>query len=527
MNLEELKKYLKFKLEQLLKEKNRLQDEYKNVSKTRTLPSNQIELTELKNTYKSSVSGLKKMLPVSRAKLLEQYIKRETLKIEKKLTKVTYSIDEIRNAIKSIRDNKITTSIYPNKFITKIIIEYSIKNSIDPNLLIRTLIQIYNMNPKIENPNVIYNIEKALTNLFNEDGTIKETINIKTALFTINKLLEQVEIDSDKVNNELYISLLNKNLEANYYEKNNDLLKKQQKQRLIKQKQAIEKLKEYIEGTRIVKECNLYEFEKLLNDSYLSKTICDELISNMVAYIKHKKIKKYKKEIRKELIDYVSEENVIYIEKVIDNIKNQEGPTVDMINRAIEDIRSICRYLNMGLDYNELEESMYILETKICTLKALVLEHTSPKVNYCSDYLFVSDENNIPYALYSLGMIEYTQYSEVYKVFSKLNKAEEHNLYQVVDNIPIYKINNTLIEILYTLKDNKIVIIKINKTCQEDINLSDTIIAELKDFLNKENTPEDVSLAGTQAKVLDIELNLDNSSSNGIVLKNRQNNNLK
>lgn len=517
MQLNELKKYLEFIYKQELQQKLYLQDEYKRINSIEQLSPNQMR--KLKRKIKIRKKGIKKIIPISEAKAIKEYKEKELEKISIKLTKINFNLDQISNAISAIHDNRFIKPIYPNNEVIPLIIEYAVKNNIDSKELLKVLLTIFKNIPKIEGPkDSYYNIEKEISTIFTEDAKVKTEYSFTTVKFNIFKLLELTNVDQNKNNIVVYINLLLNQLELEYYDEH-IIESKKLKEVLTKRKKAIEQLKEFYDGTKIIKGCKNSTFEKILSDLNINSKAYDTLLHQMKEYNNKKDKNKEEKQLINTTKKYFKDDElntILQAYKIINNDNNPEQTKI--IDRTLHDVISLCRYLELEMAVDNYHETMEILYTKIRALKVLVAEYASPNNSYQTNFLFLSNENNVPHIISDITLLDDMLYGNVYKLFSQIKFLEEKQ-YDTIEDIPIYVADDGILSLFYTIINDKKVILKVTTMETQDriYSFIKSHIKEINDI--KEKISTEIEISGIQAKLVDIELNLNNSKKEIIVKK--------
>lgn len=511
MNLNELKEYLEFIYQKELEQKKLLQQEYANIKNITELSKKQIK--EIKREMKIKRSLVRRIVPISDEKVLAFYKEQEINKVEIKLSKLISNLDELSNAINAIRNNRIVKPIYPNESLIALIIDYSIKNNINPHESLKTIIEIFNNNPILaenKQKEAMYNLEKSITSIFDENGKIDPECSFTTAKFNLNKLFEMCNVNINKSNVSVFINLLYKDLEIDFYD-NHIIETKKMQETLNKEKEALSSLRKYFDGSKIIASCNQKEFDLILKNLNFDNKTKEVLSVQMKEY--NRKINNNKRQGK--LISvcekYITSEEKELLLQTIRIIEDNNTPEIVIIDRVLKDIISICRYMNLSDLQYEYNESMEILSVKLDTLKTLIKNHMSPNINYVSNYLFLSDDNNIPYLLSDLGAIEQQEYYKATELLKNIN-TDDRQVFNTVDDEELYLIEGNGYSLFYTEHNGSKVLIKLVPSQYKDrvLPFVNSHLEDLKKMYVGIDNDKEKNISGIQAKLIDIELDITN-----------------
>lgn len=479
------KLYLIEVLKKLNKEKELLE---KKISEIPT--ENNIDITEYGNIKELSQeyhakkkSNLIKRIIKPTKEELRKFIRTNLLsKQTKELDKLIIKINELKEIINSIENNQITSELPNTNLIIKELIKYSLNQNIESKETINLLLDIIRNTKKDDS--IDYKVKHGLISFYNDDNTIIENSNINTLKMIYEKLFILTFTEEEKIKYTIIIDGIYIEILLNI---------KENKEKLIAQKKSLEELKKYLSNGEIkLTPENINEFKTILDRLELDNEI-KEYLTNEIHKIEKEQVRKAEEEKTKRLLEkYLSEKELNYI-IISKEIENNYTPEIkQLIIRLRNDIISMCKYIEMVEDSINLHETIEILAKRVELLKE-VIENLTKHTKKHPKFHYLTDTDYVPFVLRSIETKDITELSQIHNLFRELNKKTTLSLpIRTINNIPIYKISNDSHAMLYSRKNNKIIIIDIysNLLQGNKTPLTSSKISQLIEYFQIHHTKE-------------------------------------
>lgn len=437
-------------------------------------------LRELKKDYKESVSTprIKSIFGPTKKDLKKYIYNKELSKLERKKTKLDKRINEIQDAINSIQNGKIKIQLNNSNEIIKEYFNFSVNNNYDSNRLIKGLLHIFRNTIKTDK--VESKIKQNILSFYSENDELIDNNSIDTIKLLFDKLFMVILSEKERETFSIAInSIMNKiELETASIEKDED-----SKEQLLIQKRSIQVLQTYIKDGMIIKIADsIEEFQKILELSGIDDRIKSYFLENMVNKIESAKQEKEAAEVEVLLQKYLTESELMYVEKAKELENEYTGDTLQLIKRAKDDVISICKYLELTIGLQNQDESLDVLSKRVNVLKELVVNLESVNPDFTA-FNYLTNSELIPYILRTIESLDITSYNSIYCLLKYLsdNKNEGIAIYQK-DDIIVYEVTNTNHRLIFTKDEGVITIINIqNISSSPNIILNNSIIEKIKE----------------------------------------------
>ena len=179
-------------------------------------------------------------------------------------------------------------------------------------------------------------------------------------------------------------------------------------------------LQTYIKDGEITRTTdNLEEFKTILELSDIDPRIQEYLLSAMEQKIESEKATEEEIKIDKMLSKYLFEIEMLHIKKARELVEEHEGDIKKLIERAINDVISLCKYIDITAASIDYQDSMDILTKRINILKELItnLEDVNPAL---SNFYYLTGSDLIPPILRTIESYDITTYESIIHLLNYL-----------------------------------------------------------------------------------------------------------
>lgn len=473
-------------------------------------------LKELKTKYSKSQGKriIKLILGPTKNDLKKFIYDQEISKLQKQKERIKEKINELQSALASYKDGTFKQPIYPNSYVVKTILAYSEEENIDSKEILKLLVSLFQ---KIDRTHekALDKIESNIATFFDCHQNILKETDIQSLLFLFEKLIFTI-IGPEKIDRyNISVMGLQNELRISHQLANEKVVTKEE---LLMEQEALNSLRQYIEGPQIIKIAfDLDNFASLLENSNLPTGVKASYYEKMQIAIKKEQEEKNKAQNIKLLEEFLKESDIevfkeaTALSETIEDIKFRE-----LLERTTKDIISICRFLKLKPVQEEYQNSSDILMQKIVQLKIEINNIKNP--NYGKSNLsYLTDTENYPIILRNIEVLDVTLYEEAYNLLNTLATNKNAGVMKSnQDGVTIYEIEGNLISLLYTKSINGAIVIGLKSAFNDLIN--NQVIAALKKRLAVKKTKESRMLDITHEELITEFLNLRNYEETVITL---------
>lgn len=439
---------------------------------------------------------------------LKKFIRSEWIKeYTNELDKLKKINQELIDSLNKIGETTFINSIYPNSELVNELLNYSLQNHIHPAFFIKTIISLFKLVKKKQN-DFISTIEHDYAGNFDLQGNILEEVNIHSLIFTTRKIFNVLIYDNLTESKKAYLNEV-----INYLSS-----LKEEPIEESKKTSSLDTIESYIKDDHIIKiPSSIEDFVLVLDRSNLSSSEKKSYLNFMKIEIERRKEKDYRR-INEILPKYLSNEDMNLMDtanKVI--ITSNDVNIQDLVNRARNDIISLCKYLELIAGTDEVTSMLDILEQRISTLRLIIKNSKTPVTNSESFY-YLTDRAGNPNIIESISLIDITFYHEIYDTLTKLaHKEIAGKKINTISGINFYHLFSDSIKISYAEKDD--VIILIDASISNLFNykhqiITDEIVNRVKEILTRIQDEEYKHIHLTYEKMLVQQLDLSRSCYN-------------
>ncbi len=414
---------------------------------------------DLKATYYTlyPTSPLKKLIKPSK-KDLQKLVRDNILaKLNEEKKSLTSSIEQIKEALESIKEDKLTDNLSnSNKLIIELL-EYSLNSNLTAKRTIDIFLSIIRKTKKDDS--LTNTIKRNILSFYNEDNTIIEGLNRKALILLYDKLFKQILSEEEQLKYAIVISNIKVEIELT-----EEQTKKETKESLLLQRESLSILQTYIHNEIILKPAqNIEEFKQLLRNAGLDDETRTFLLQKMEAKIEEENFLERKKQTINAVKNHLSETDLLHLKKAVELERIHTGQMKRLISRVKADVISICKYMELLNTEQDVNTNQEILTKRCAILKELVtsLDTMNPTL---SSFYYLADDELIPYMLRSIEESEIEEQSNIYNLLTLISEnRESKKLICTIAGISIYRVKNTTHNILFTYKGNKPIIIDVYK----------------------------------------------------------------
>ncbi len=465
---------------------------------------------DLRATYYAlyPTSTLKKLIK-PRKKDLQRLVRDNILaKLTNKKEKLLTSIEQIKEALESIKEDKLTDNLTnSNKLIVELL-EHSLNSNLTAKQTIALFLEI--IRKTIRDDSLTNTIKRNIVSSYNEDNTIKEGLNPKAIILLYDKLFNQILSKEELLKYAIVIS----NIKIEIVLSQEKSIP-EDKEVLLNQKEALSILQTYIYNETILKPAqNIEEFKELLRVAGLDDDTRRYLLGKMETKIEEENFIARKKQTIKAVRNHLSETELLHLKKAVELEKVHTGRMKELISRVKADVISICKYMELLNTEQDINASQEILTKRCAILKELVtsLDTMNPTL---SSFYYLADDELIPYMLRAIEESEIEDQSNIYNLLILISEnRESKKLIGTISGISIYIVKNSTHNILFTYKGTKPIIINVYKNMLNPNNkpkLSKKQITELRRIIDSKYSKEYEELNTAYENLILSSLSLDSS----------------
>lgn len=361
-------------------------------------------------------------------------------------------IDQIKQTLEVINEQGIHGYIWPNDEIIKLMLEYASTNNVNPEELLIYLVQLFK-NTK-ENDKVEDKIKKNIARFFNENYKILPDTKLSTLTLLFDKLFMTI-LNKEEANR--YDLVINQIMVQLKVEKDK-VTKKDIKPELELKRRALRELQEYLKGDKIDKTIDLKNFQLLLDTAEIPKRHQEKLLKEMELKIQEENKELERKQVQDAILHYLSESQIEVLKQGEQLASTSTGDIRDLLNRAIKDVISMCKYLSYIDQIEDLHESLEILDERIKVLKSIIYnvkeENTEP-----NSLFYVTDKEGVPILLRNLEIYELTDYPAIFNLLYKTATNIKGKKFLTKENIDFYYFKSHQVRLIYAeIKGIRIVV---------------------------------------------------------------------
>lgn len=484
-------------------------------------PEHEIKLDSIKKLKKeyhetNNSNILKRILGPSKQELRKYLRNKKLQKLEQNRDRLIAKIDELTIAIASINENQITEELENTNNIIIELLEYSINLNLTPPETTRLLLEIIR-NSK-QDDSLLSNMKTSLLNYYDKEGNIISTYNLNTLRLIYEKLFKLILSPQELQKYSIIINALT----IEIYLKGPKKLSPQTKEQLTEQKESLGKLQTYIYNGEIVNTPDdIEEFRKTAESSGLELKAIEVLVEKMKDKIAENKRIERLTNAKEETSPYLTTDEIERLQKAIELEEQYTGDMQNLISRLINDIISICRYIKMIEETQDVSDSLEILTKRHNILKDLV-KKLSEENNNQNAFYYLTDDDLIPYIYRTIEISDVTQLPDILNLLRRLSSCNKHKIAATIDEITIYKIETKNHIILYTIKDDRITIINAYSNVRA-VNCTSLInekqLTKLKEILEITSNPEYQKLNNAYENLLISSLTLNQGENNLTLFK--------
>ena len=376
-----------------------------------------------KNKKRTIIPGIKR---VPDDKLISFYVKQKTKEYNDTIAELVNLQNELIIAQTNFKKDNFVTLFAPSEITVKYLIKYGYQEQIPPHELLRQIILLSKLSITIEEkknrPMTQY--LKALGGLFDETLTYEECDKkavefILRKIYTdmsylvseeeLDKYLKQVTVSLDK-----HISTLTEEEQGTY----RTIIKKNEQPDTKKMQVAVTKLNELVNET---------------NESL------------QVHY--------------ENAIQSLSQDQLLVIHSAFEHIKKEKNKNlVLMIKKAISDVISISRYLELGNGNIDPIANEELLNERIDFLSYITRTIKNKNQNEPLFCFLVDENNGYPFIIEDARVMDELNYPSIYEAINSIDKLPKKVVFKKA-HTTIYQAEFNDITLLFATYKDKIIII--------------------------------------------------------------------
>lgn len=376
-----------------------------------------------KNKKRTIIPGIKR---VPDDKLISFYVKQKTKEYNDTIAELVNLQNELIIAQTNFKKDNFVTLFAPSEITVKYLIKYGYQEQIPPHELLRQIILLSKLSITIEEkknrPMTQY--LKALGGLFNETLTYEECDKkavefILRKIYTdmsylvseeeLDKYLKQVTVSLDK-----HISTLTEEEQGTY----RTIIKKNEQPDTKKMQVAVTKLNELVNET---------------NESL------------QVHY--------------ENAIQSLSQDQLLVIHSAFEHIKKEKNKNlVLMIKKAISDVISISRYLELGNGNIDPVANEELLNERIDFLSYITRTIKNKNQNEPLFSFLVDENTGYPFIIEDARVMDELNYPSIYEAINSIDKLPKKVVFKKA-HTTIYQAEFNDITLLFATYKDKIIII--------------------------------------------------------------------
>ena len=487
---------------------------------TEIIIENYGDISELKKKCKKegNLPRIKKLFGPSKSEIRKFLYQKELTRLIKKKNILERKIEELTTVVLSINEENFIEEIPNSNEAIKEYLNFSVNCNYDPEKLISGLLKIFRNTTNTDK--VESRIKQNILTFFNEDDEIIDKSHIDTIKLLFQKLFmttlseKEQEIYSIPIN-----SIINRiNIEVAKREANEE-----EKEQLILQKRNIQMLQTYIKDGEITRTTDdIEEFKTILQLSDIDTRIQEYLLRAMEEKIELERVTEEQIQINKMLAKYLSDIEMLHIKKAHELVEEHEGDIKNLIERAINDVVSLCRYIDMTSASIDFQDSMDILTKRINILKELItnLEDVNPAL---SNFYYLTGADLIPQILRTIESYDITTYGSILHLLNYLaSNKQAGELFYETGEIEIYKVSNETHTMLFSRKGPEIILINVYNSltfAALEGELTATTLKKVIEMHNMKKTKEFKKLQANYENLISSSLNMNSLEKENHQLK--------
>ena len=375
---------------------------------------------EYQNRHKKSIFSL--LSRPNKEKIIHYYVEEKTKEYNEEIQILKSKRAEFQEAIDSFQDGYFTKPFHPCNETLYLYLKYAKENNIPVNEFFNQIILAIKLNTllydnKIESKN---QMKSNLSVLYDDKIQLREKKNIKTAKFIIKKF---------------FFPLTEKNPELEKY-----LTK------LLEEYNGEVPKSFSTRSEAIINSIKKPETIRKLRQQFILKTYAQNEQDTIITRQDIIKLSDSKLELINEAL------------KIIKDTRNKN--IILLIKRAIEDIISMEKYNAVFQTPNEYTDNEDITQAKTDTLRALVETYKDLKNKKVIHY-YLKDSNDLPVIFNDIRSLDQFNYGKIMSLLTTLNLDAPKKEHQRIKNYTIYKTTYDNLVLYFTIKNNKIYIIKL------------------------------------------------------------------
>lgn len=400
-----------------------------------------------KNKKRTIIPGIKR---VPDDKLISFYVKQKTKEYNDTIAELVNLQNELIITQINFKKDNFVTLFAPSEITVKYLIKYGYQEQIPPHELLRQIILLSKLSITIEEkknrPMTQY--LKALGDLFNEtlryEECDKKTIEfILKKIYTdisclvseeeLNKYLKQVTVSLDK-----HISTLTEEEQDTY----RTIIKKNEQPDTKKMQVAVTKLNE------------------LVNENNKSLQVHYE-----------------------NAIQSLSQDQLLIIHSAFEHIQKEKNKNlVLMIKKAISDVISMSRYIEIGDGYIDPIANEVLLDERIDFLSYIIRTIKNKNQNEPLFSFLVDENTGYPFIIEDARAMDELSYQSIYEAINNIDKLTKSIIFKKA-HTTIYQAEFNDITLMFATYKDKIIIITAANRITENVLTRDyypLIIEQIK-----------------------------------------------
>lgn len=479
--MKQFKKYLETQL-------NITQIKLKNIiAQIENLPDPQdIDITkygtkeELKQMYNEDLkpNKLKRLLGPSKLDIQIHLKNKEHLRLYREKSNYERIINQIKQALEVIDELGIHGNIWPNEEIIKLMLEYASTNNINPQELLSFLVQLFKHSR--ENDKVEDKIKKNISIFFDEQDKILEDTKLSTLTLLFDKLFYTILNKEESDRYELVINQIMVQLKIEI----DKVTKKDTKPELELKRRALRELQEYLKGNKVIKTIDIKNFKLLLDTAEIPRKFQEKLINEMKAKINEEEKIAEKQQIQEAILRYLSEDQLEVLKQGEQLANIITGDIRDLLNRAIKDVISMCKYLSYIDQISDMHESLEILEDRIKVLKSIIANVEEENLEP-SSLFYITDSEGVPVLLRNIEIYELTDYPTIFNLLYKTARKVKGKKFITKENIDFFYIKSNQIRLIYAEIKGLLIVVGIDRHSPTNTikkHITSEIITKIKEI---------------------------------------------
>ncbi len=400
---------------------------------------------ELQKEYskKHKPNIIKRIIGPSNQEIQKYVRKKELERLQKEKSILERKINQIKATLPVLTENGITGQIWPNEQIIKLILDYASNNNINPKEILELLVQL--CKNSIENDRVEDKIKRNIARFFNENNKIESDTELNTIILLFEKLFIITLNNEELTQYRIVIEQIITQLKID----KNTVNKKQSKEELEAQRQALIELQDYINGTTIIKTLDTKTFKTLLDKTNIERDTKEYLIKQMEQSIQEENERHQIEQTQEAMRIFLTEEEIELVTKAELKENTLMGPLKDLLHRAKKDVISMCKYLSYFEGVTDMHEAIEILSDRTRVLKHVLLQIEEENKER-NTLFYITDKEGVPIFLRNLELYSISEYNNIYNLLYKVSSNTQGKRLCTKQDIEFYYIGNKNIKVVYT-----------------------------------------------------------------------------